>query len=111
AQYANTKVKSKHEAYTDSLKQVDYNYVFPLLGQKAYKMGIDIPYPAGIMGNFLWMKQGVVLNDLQLGIASENLDIPLTDVEFIQFGDNTNSAYSVNVRPDLWILPFLNVYG
>lgn len=111
AQYPSTKVMTKNEAYTDSLKQVVYTNVFPLLGQKAYKMGIDIPYPTGIMGNYMWMKQGVLLNDLQLGLSSENLDIPLTDVDFIQFGDNTNTSYTVNVRPDLWVLPFLNVYG
>jgi hypothetical protein len=36
---------------------------------------------------------------------------PLTEVDFIEFGDNTTEAYQINVRPDLWILPFLNVYG
>ena len=116
AQYASTKVKSKHEAYKDSLKQaaaaaVEYNYVFPILGQKVYKKGFDIPYPVGIMGNFMWMQQEVLLNNLQLGLKSENYDIPLTNVDFIQFEDNVNTAYTVNVRPDLWVLPFLNVYG
>ena len=111
AQYPSTKVKSKFDAYTDSLKQVEYTNVFPLLGQEAYNRGIDIPYPTGIMGNFMWMKQGVLLNNLQLGLVTENMDIPLTDVDFIQFGDNTNTSYTVNVRPDLWVLPFLNVYG
>jgi opacity protein-like surface antigen len=111
AQFATTRVKSKHEAYKDSLRQLDYNYIFPLLGQEAYRKGFDIPYPAGVMGNFIWMNQGVVLNNLQLGLKSDNLDIPLTDVDVIQFGENTNTSYTVNVRPDLWILPFLNVYG
>ena len=29
AQYVTTKVMSKHEAYKDSLKQVEYNHIFP----------------------------------------------------------------------------------
>ena len=110
-QYANTKIKTKNESYTDSLKQVEYNYTFPILGQGAYKKGFDIPYPAGIMGNYMWLKQNIVIDNLQLGLKNDERDIPLTDVNFIQFGDNVNTSYSLNVRPDLWILPFLNVYG
>ena len=111
AQYASTKIKTKHEVYTDSLKQVEYNYVFPILGQGAYKKGFDIPYPAGLMANYMWMKQNLLFDNMQLGLKTDNSDIPLTDVEFIQFGENTNTSYAYNVRPDLWVLPFLNVYG
>ena len=111
-QYASTRVKSKYESYTDSLKAVEYNYIFPIWGQKAYSKGFDIPYPAGIMGNFMWMQQGIVIDNLQLGLKTDNLDIPLTPVdELIDFGKNINTSYTVNVRPDLWVFPFLNVYG
>jgi hypothetical protein len=112
AQFATKKVSKKKQAYTDSLKNVQYDYVFPLLGQKTYKRGFDIPYPAGIMANFLYMKQGIVIDNMQLGLQSDNVDIPLTNVDsLIVFGDNSNVAYTVNLRPDLWIFPFLNVYG
>mgnify|MGYP000381805110 CR=1 FL=1 len=111
AQYATTKIKTINEAYTDSLKQVEYKYTFPILGQGAYKKGFDIPYPAGLMGNYMWLKQNIVFDNMQLGLKTDNADIPLTDVSFIQFGENDNTSYSLNVRPDLWILPFLNVYG
>ncbi len=110
-QYASTRVKDKYQAYTDSLKQVEYNYVFPIWGQQAYSKGFDIPYPAGLMGNYMWMRQGIVIDNLQLGVKTDDLDIPLTPVDFVEFGDNLNTSYSVNVRPDLWIFPFLNVYG
>lgn len=110
-QYVSTKVKTKHQIYTDSLKNVEYKYLFPILGQGAYKKGFDIPYPAGLMANYMWMDQSLVFDNLQLGIESENIDIPLTDIGFIEFGENTNTSYSINVRPDLWVFPFLNVYG
>ncbi|MDH3322614.1 MAG: hypothetical protein OEM04_06460 [Flavobacteriaceae bacterium] len=110
-QYASTRVRDKHSVYKDSLKQVEYNYIFPIWGQKAYSKGFDLPYPAGIMGNFLWMDQGIIVENLQLGLKTDELDVPLTPIEFIEFGDNSNSSYTVNVRPDLWVLPFLNVYG
>ena len=117
AQYTTTKVKSKHEAYIDSLKKVEYNYVFPLLGQGAYKKGFDIPYPIGIMANFFWTKQAITVNNLQLGYHGPNNEFELSPVvdengeEILGFGDNSNEAYSINVRPDIWLFPFLNFYG
>ena len=111
AQYVTKKVKSKHQVYTDSLKSVEYNYTFPVWGQAAYKQGFDIPYPVGIMSNFIWMDQGIDIFNMQLGLKTDNKDIPLTSTDFIEFGNNRNTSYSINVRPDLWFFPFLNVYG
>jgi hypothetical protein len=110
-QYSNKKVRPKHQSYTDSIKNHDYNYIFPIFGQKTYRKGFDIPYPAGIMINYMWIKQSIVIDNMQLGIKTDEKDIALTPVDFIGFGDNTNTSYTVNVRPDLWIFPFLNVYG
>lgn len=111
AQYANTRIKTKHEVYTDSLKQVEYNYIFPILGQGAYRKGFDIPYPVGLMANYMWMRQNLLFDNMQLGLKTDNVDIPLTPVDFIEFGENLNTSYAYNVRPDIWIFPFLNVYG
>lgn len=112
AQYATRKISKKKQEYTDSLKQVKYDFKFPILGQKVYAAGFDIPYPAGLMGNFIWMDQSILIDNMQLGLKTDNLDIPLTNVdEFIQFGNNSNRSFGSNVRPDLWIFPFLNVYG
>ena len=104
AQYASRKISKKQQAYTDSLKNVEYNYIFPILGQQAYSRGFDIPYPAGLMANYIWMKQGIVIENFQLGIESESVDLPMTPIDFIDFGTNTNTSYAVNFRPDLWIL-------
>jgi hypothetical protein len=68
AQYAIHKITKKQQAYTDSLKQVKYDYIFPIFGQQAYSRGFDIPYPVGVMGNYIWMKQGIIIENLQLGI-------------------------------------------
>lgn len=111
AQYATKKVKEIHDAYTDSLKQVKYDNVFPIFGQKIYQKGFDIPYPTGVMVNYIYMKQGLVIDNMRLGLKTENIDLPLTGVDFIQFGDNYSSAQTVIVRPDVWVFPFLNLYG
>ena len=111
AQYATKKVRSAHQEYTDSLKRVEYKYIFPFWGQGAYRKGFDIPYPAGIMANFMWLKQGILIDNLQLGFYNEDRDIPLTPIDFIEFGDNINTSWTANTRIDLWLFPFLNVYG
>lgn len=111
AQYPSTKIKDKHQAYTDSLKQVKYDNIFPIWGQKAYEKGFDIPYPTGAMVNYIYVKQGLIIDNMRLGIQTDNLDLPLTEVDFIEFGNNYTTASTVMVRPDVWVLPFLNVYG
>jgi opacity protein-like surface antigen len=111
SQYATTKIKDKFEAYTDSLKQVKYTNVFPIWGQKAYQKGFDIPYPTGVMVNYMYLKQGLIIDNLQLGLQTDNIDIPMTPVDLIKFGDNYTSAHTIMFRPDVWVFPFLNVYG
>ncbi|RLD82126.1 MAG: hypothetical protein DRJ07_08495, partial [Bacteroidetes bacterium] len=74
AQYTSKKVRSKHQVYTDSLKNVEYKYTFPILGQGAYRKGFDIPYPAGFMGNFMWIDQGILIDNMQLGLKTDNQD-------------------------------------
>ena len=112
AQFATRKVSKKEQAYTDSLKTVEYDYFFPFMGQKTYKAGFDIPYPVGAMVNYIQMDQGILIDNFQLGLETNNIDVPLTPVEgLIGFGDNSNKSYAVNFRPDVWVFPFLNVYG
>ncbi len=120
AQYTTKKVRSKHQAYTDSLKSMEYNYVFPILGQGAYSEGFDIPYPMGIMANYFYTEMDILINNFQLGYQNaykpeNSFDMrPLIDEngeEILRFGENNNKSYSLNVRPDIWIFPFLDLYG
>jgi len=116
AQYASKRVKSKFEVYTDSLKNINYDRVFPFWGAKAYKRGIDIPYPIGFMANYFWVNQGIDINNFQLGFENAYdglIDFPLQPLSdsILDFGNNSNRSWSFNVRPDLWIFPFIDLYG
>ncbi len=88
-----------------------YDRLFPIWGQKAYQKGFDIPYPLGIMANYFYVKQGLTIDNLRLGFESDTKDVPLTPIDFIGFGDNYSTAQTAMIRPDVWIFPFLNVYG
>ncbi len=111
AQYSQVQISKKQQHYTDSLKKVVYHHTFPILGQKAYQMGVDMPYPAGIMTNYFYANQGLIIENMQLGLQTSNQNIPLTPVEFIGFKNNSVKANTFMARPDLWIFPFLDVYG
>ena len=111
AQYSSKKVMPIHKAYTDSIKAIKYDKVFPIWGQGAYSKGFDIPYPVGIMANYFYAKQRLIIDNLQLGFQNENQDFELQPVDFIEFGDNYSTTETLMIRPDLWVLPFLNVYG
>ncbi|WP_297097586.1 hypothetical protein [uncultured Draconibacterium sp.] len=87
---------------------VSYPYKFPILGSKAYERGFNIPYPAGGMLNYFVAKQDVEIPEIAIGFNnSEMLDL----TELLEFGTVNAQATSVNVRPDLWVFPFFNVYG
>ena len=102
-QYSQLKDTSKNE----------YPYVLPIMGKKVHEKGFDIPYPVGIMLNNFYAKQDVNIDEISVGFKDGLLpEIPLTDItEIMDFKTVSSQALSINVRPDVWILPFLNVYG
>src|ERR1700733_10599934 len=94
AQYSQVRFSKKQQEYTDSLKKVVYRHTFPILGQKAYKMGVDIPYPMGVMANYFYANQGLLIENLQLGLMTNNQNIALTPIDFIGFKNNTVTAHT-----------------
>jgi hypothetical protein len=96
------------KTYKDSLKAMDYQGKLPFLGKKAYKKGFDIPYPVGVMVNYYSQSQQILIDKVEVGID----DNALYDVSgLITFGPIEATTNTVTFRPDVWVLPFLNVYG
>ena len=85
----------------------DYDNIFPIWGRKAIERGFDLPYPVGININFLYMHQDIAISDLGLSV-NEN---PTQVVDFIFFDKADSRISTVNSRFDLWLFPFLSVYG
>ena len=65
------------------------------------------------MINYFTATQDILIPELEIGFSDGLLpDIPLTDIRgIVEFSEISAVATSVNVRPDVWVLPFLNVYG
>ena len=106
--YTNKVVGAKNEILIDSLKSTEYPYALPILGAKAAARGYDLPYSAGIGINYLWQESSLIIEDLFVGFNNG----PMYDLdEIIRFNDAIATATAINIRPDIWLLPFLNVYG
>ena len=106
--YTNKPVGQKSEELVDSIKATPYPYALPIWGDKAAALGFDLPYSAGLSVNYLTQESELVINNIMVGFNGGpqfNID------EIIRIDEALSSASAVNVRPDLWIFPFLNVYG
>ncbi len=106
--YSDKVVGKKNEDVLDSIKAKEYPYVLPIWGKKVTKLGYNLPYSAGVSVNYFWQESELVLNNLNVGFNNG----PMYNIdEIIRFNEATATANSVNIRPDIWLFPFLNVYA
>lgn len=93
---------------SDSLIYLEYPYILPIYGAAAHKLGYKLPYSAGIGINYLAQESELIIDNLQVGFNNG----PMTNLdEVIRFDGAIASASGVNLRPDIWLFPFLNVYA
>ena len=98
----------KNADLIDSLKKSEYPYSLPILGAKATKAGYNLPYSAGISLNYFWQVSDILIDNLSVGFNNGpmyNLD------EIVRFNKAKTTASALTVRPDIWLFPFLNIYG
>ncbi|HYV54527.1 MAG TPA: hypothetical protein VE933_08095 [Chitinophagaceae bacterium] len=109
AQYTTDKVLGpKNQQLADSLKKSEYPYLFPIWGKKVVAKGFNIPKSAGLSAQYLYQQSDIIIENLAVGF-NNGPKYPLDEI--IRFNSAVATSNGVNVRPDLWILPFLNVYG
>jgi hypothetical protein len=106
--YTNKIVGEKNIALSDSIIAKPYPYVLPIWGSKASRLGFDLPYSAGMSVNYFWQQSDMIIENLFVGFNNG----PMYNLqEIVRFSGATASASAVNFRPDIWVFPFLNVYG
>jgi hypothetical protein len=106
--YSNKEVGKKNQELTDSLKTATYPYILPIWGQKVTEKGFTLPYSAGLSLNYFGQESDIIIDNLYVGFNNGpmyNLD------EIVRFDEAVATANSLSIRPDIWVLPFLNVYG
>ena len=106
--FTNKEVGKKNADLIDSLKKSEYPYSLPILGAKATKAGYNLPLSAGVSAQYFWQESDLVIDNLQVGFNNGpmyNLD------EIVRFDVARATASATTVRPDIWLFPFLNIYG
>ena len=106
--FSNKVVGKSNQAYLDSLKHYIYPYALPIWGDKATKRGYDLPYSAGLSLQYFGQRSDIVIETLNVGFNGGTM----YDLDGIVRFDKAQSASDgVSLRPDIWLFPFLNVYG
>ncbi|WP_289054058.1 hypothetical protein [Carboxylicivirga marina] len=106
--FSNKVVGEKKLEERDSLKQAVYPYMLPIWGEKVTKLGFDLPYSAGFSTQYFYQESDILINNLFVGFN----DGTMYDLdEIVRFNKATARTNSISVRPDVWLFPFLNVYG
>lgn len=106
--FTNREINPLELAENDSLIREDYPYMLPILGKKVTAAGYDLPYSGGLSINFFAQTSDIILEDLSVGFnGGEMYDLS----GLVKFDVARSRASSLTFRPDVWLLPFLNVYG
>lgn len=106
--YTNKEVGKKNEALIDSLKKAEWPYALPIMGKKATQRGYNLPFPAGVSVQYFGQQSDIIIDNLKVGFNNgEMFDLD----QVVKFDKAVATVNSVTVRPDIWLLPFLNVYG
>jgi len=106
--FTNKEVGKKNQALSDSLKQSDYPYALPIWGDKATKAGYSLPYSAGLSVQYFGQESLLIIDNLMVGFNNG----PMYNLDgIVRFDEAKALASAATVRPDIWLFPFLNVYG
>jgi len=106
--FTNKVVGKNNQEYADSLKKSVYPYVLPIWGDKATKRGYDLPYSAGLSIQYFGQRSDIVIENLNVGFNGGTMH----DLDgIVRFDKAKSSSDGISLRPDIWLYPFLNVYG
>jgi hypothetical protein len=106
--FTNKVVGKSNQEYADSLKKSVYPYALPIWGDKATKRGYDLPYSAGLSMQYFGQRSDIVIENLQVGFNGGTMH----DLDgIVRFDKAKSSSDGISLRPDIWLYPFLNVYG
>ncbi len=111
---AGVKIIPKQGDLYENAKNLNNPYKLPIGSKKLGAKGFLLPYPIGVMLNGYMGDQDVTISDLSIGInnASGGAIIPQASLDnIVDFSEVTASVRNFNMRSDIWVLPFLDVYG
>lgn len=85
----------------------EWPHRFPIFGQKVYDLGADLPLPWGVSVIPVWNRQEQIISDLRASINGGGV----IETGFVNFEALTSETTSLQIKGDLWLFPFLNVFA
>jgi hypothetical protein len=79
----------------------------PFLGDLARERGVELPLPWGVGLVYYKLQRDILVQDVRVG---RNGAPPTSVSDFAQLG-STSDVDNLNLKFDVWILPFLNLYA
>lgn len=87
-------------------QQARYDRTFPIWAQEAIDLGHELPKPYGFTLNYMQMDQPLVVDSVGFsGLGG------LDDMLSIKGSKAKQESETLTLRGDMWVLPFLNLYG
>lgn len=89
-----------------AVAKLDLQRTLPLWADDVRKLGFELPKSYGVSAIGMWQNGLFEINDISIGGISAVDDIPFIE----RYGNEVDSNITtVQVRADVWILPFLNL--
>ena len=79
----------------------------PVCGKKRRTEGFNLPYPFGVGLHGLWYQQDFTASNLLISDSAGRVTVTADTM----YQNTRASDMKLTLRPDFWLLPFLNVYG
>ena len=95
------------EPAADTAAAATWDRKLPIFGAEAVKRGYEIPLPFGISANLIYLKRDIQVKNIRAAFVGN----PLQDVDDFFSIDIGVEVVNYAARFDVWIFPFLNVYG
>ena len=94
-------------AISTNISSERYDRNFPFLAQEAIDLGHELPKPYGFSFNYMSMNQPLVVDSIKFyGPRGNEIDKLNIDA-----GEAHQESETLTLRADVWVLPFLNLYG
>ena len=95
------------EISSEESTQRKWEHALPFMAQEVIDMGFELPFPYGVAVIYAKVRQDLTLKNLEVGTNNNGL----TPIEFVSFSDAQALNDTVQIKADMWLFPFMNIYA
>ncbi|WP_369049181.1 hypothetical protein [Tenacibaculum sp. UWU-22] len=102
---------------TKNTEGYDWPYKMPIWGKKAAAKGYKIQLPYGLNVNYVYNRMDLEITRFNMLIGDDpnsklnQLITKYVTLDNLHFNKTIAKANGMNLRADVWVLPFWNIYG